>query len=86
MSDKTELIPIKETKLQGVLLRPRARWIDEGEKITKYVYGLEKRDFVSKQIIQLTLNDGNVLTETDEVVEDVNSFKINYHENKRRIL
>ena len=46
-----------------------------GRKITKHLCGLEKRNSVSKQMMTFTLNDGSVLTETDEVVEEVNSLK-----------
>lgn len=81
-SDKHELISIREKRMQGVLLRSRARWIAEGEKITKYFCGLEKRNFISKQVMKLTLNDGTVLTETDEIVQEVNSFYKNLYEKK----
>ena len=55
--------------MQGVLLRSRARWIVEGEKITKYSCRLEKNvTSPSKQIMKLTLNDDSVQTETDEEV------------------
>ena len=36
--------------MEGVLLRSKARWVAEGEKITKYFYSLEKRNFISKQM------------------------------------
>ena len=60
--------------------KSRTKWIAEGEKITKYVSGLEKRNFVSKQILKLTRNDGSVLTETHEIVKEVNSFYKNLYE------
>ena len=36
--------------MEGVLLRSKARWVAEGEKITKYFCSLEKRNFISKQM------------------------------------
>ena len=65
---------------QNVVPKSRTKWIAEGEKITKYVCGLEKRNFVSKQILKLTRNDGSVLTETHEIVKEVNSFYKNLYE------
>ena len=44
--------------MEGVLLRSRARWIAEGEKITKYFCELKKYNYVSKQMIELTANNG----------------------------
>ena len=42
--DKQELVAIRDKRMEGVLLRSRARWIADGEKITKYFCGLEKRN------------------------------------------
>ena len=36
------LVDIRQKKMEGVLLRSRARWVGEGDKITKYFCGLEK--------------------------------------------
>ena len=44
--------------MEGVLLRSRAREITEGEKITKYICGLKQRNYFSKQMVKLTLKNG----------------------------
>jgi len=51
-----KLIVLREKKMEGVLLQSRARWVAERDKITKYFCALEKRNYVSKQMIRLTLN------------------------------
>ena len=48
-----KLCELRQKKMEGVLLRSKARWVGEGEKITKYFCGLEKRNFISKQINKL---------------------------------
>ena len=55
-SYKQELIALREKKMEGVLLRSRARWVAEREKITKYFCALEKRNYVSKQMITHNIN------------------------------
>ena len=40
---------IREKRLQGTLIRSRGRWIEEGEKPSKYFLSLESRNFVSKK-------------------------------------
>ena len=45
-----ELKKIREKKLMGNLIRSRARWIEQGEKPTKYFFHLENRNFVSKRM------------------------------------
>ena len=37
------LVDIGQKKMEGILLRSRARWAGEEEKITKYFCGLEKK-------------------------------------------
>ena len=56
--DQQELVAIRDKRMEGVLLRSRARRIAEGDKITKYCYGLKKRNSISKQITKLTSNNG----------------------------
>ena len=60
--------------MEGVLLRSRARWIAEGEKVTTYFCGLEKRNYISKQMIKLTLNNGEEIYETKDIVKEVKTF------------
>ena len=55
--DKQELVAIRYKRMEGVLLRSRGRGIAEGEKITKYFYGVEKGNYISKQMTKLTLNN-----------------------------
>ena len=73
-SYKQELIALREKKMEGVLLRSRARWVAEGEKITKYFCAFEKRNYVSKQMIRLTLNNGEEIYETKDIIKEVKMF------------
>ena len=48
-----ELVSLRKKTMEGVLPRSKARWVAEGEKISKYFCNLEKRHYVSKQMIKL---------------------------------
>ena len=72
--DKQELVAIRDKRLGGVLLHSRARWIADGEKITKYFYGLEKRNYISKQMTKLTLNNGEEIYESKDIIKEVKVF------------
>jgi hypothetical protein len=72
-TSKKELVQIREKKMEGVLLRSRARWVADGEKITSYFCSLEKRNYVNKRITKLEHN-GNTLTAEKEIDNTVNHF------------
>jgi hypothetical protein len=65
---------MRENKMKGVLLRSKARWIAEGEKITKYFCSLEKRHYVNKRMVTLQNKDGKILKENDEIRSEVFDF------------
>ena len=69
-----ELVAIRDKRMEGVLLRSRARWIADGEKITKYFCGLEKRNYISKQMTKLTLNNGEEIHESKDITKEVKVF------------
>ena len=71
---KQDLIELREKRMKGVLLRSRARWVTDGEKITKYFCNLEKRNYVSKHMTKLVRNDGTILTDNNDIVKEVNTF------------
>ena len=43
-------------RLEGALVRSRGRWIEEGERPTKYFCGLEKRQYTKKYISSLEID------------------------------
>lgn len=83
---KLELVNLREIKMKGVMLRSRARWVAEGEKITKYFCSLEKRNYTSKQILKLTKSDGLITTDSKEIAQEVNKFYEGLYFNLREML
>ena len=39
---KNDLQMLRERKIEGIILRAKARWASQGEKVTKYFCNLEK--------------------------------------------
>ena len=60
--------------MEGVPLRSKARWVAEGERITKYFYSLEKRNIISKQMKKIEDKNGSVLEEPNAIVNKVQCF------------
>ena len=71
---KDELINFRKKKIEGVMIRSKARWSADGEKVTKYFCNLEKRHYVSKSMYKLEKDNGDILYETDDMLNETKSF------------
>ena len=58
---KNELENIRKERLKGAFIRSRAKWIEEGEKPSKYFCHLESRNFTNKLIPKIVECDGTVI-------------------------
>ena len=82
---KQTLLNIRKEKMDGILIRSRAKWAAQGEKVTKYFCGLEKRHYVSKQMFKLVDDNGITVTETEGMIERTRTFYEKLYK-KREIL
>lgn len=73
-SMKKELFDLRQKKMEGKIIRSKAKWIDDGEKVTKYFCNLENRNFVSKCMNTLINDNGAVLKEQPEILNETMSF------------
>ena len=69
-----ELNKLREKRLEGTMVRARARWIEQGEKPSKYFCNLENRNFVSKRIATLIKNNNVEVTDFNGINKEVSSF------------
>ena len=81
---KRELEKIREKKMQGVMIRAKAQWIQEGEKPTKYFCNLENQNFISKSMVKLLSKNNVELIEQDDIINETKSFYQNLY-SKRNI-
>ena len=71
---------------KGAMIRSRVRWCEEGEKHSKYFLNLEKRNHNNKTINKLQLENGNVIIDSEEILNQQKLFykklyKTSYGEN-----
>ena len=72
---KWNLEELRKRKLEGVILRSRARWYELGEKSTAYFLGLEKRNYLNKLIPSLQLESERI-TDQNEIIKTLeNHFR-----------
>ena len=61
-------------KTQGILLRTKARWVEQGEKNTKYFFGLEKANAKKKAMCQCQLPNGEIIHNPQQIVFEQAKF------------
>ena len=71
---QVELNKIREKRLEGTMIRAKARWIENGEKPTNYFCNLENRNFVSKRMVSLSRDDGTEINNFDSINNEVGNF------------
>ena len=65
---------LRKKKIEGMLIGSSARWIGDGEKVSKYFCNLEKRHYTSKIIRKIEKQDGTIVTEQDDIVKETKYF------------
>ncbi len=78
-TNERDLIQCKITdyyqeKDDGYLIRSKIRWIEEGEKSTKFFFNLEKSRQSKNVIRQIKDTNGNLQTEDNEILKAASNF------------
>ena len=71
---KDDLDLLYQHKLDGIFIRSRARWVEEGEKNSKYFLNLERRNKSVNCITKLKKDDESVITENVDILKSIESF------------
>ena len=71
---KIELGNKRQQKIEGLLLRSRANWHENGEKCSEYLCKLEKKNFIKKTITELIDENGQHITDPSEILLEQQNF------------
>ena len=71
---EAELDEIHDKKTKGAQIRSKLRWIEEGEKNSKYFLNLEKHNQSSNIIKELKTKDGKKIDKTNAILGEMQSF------------
>lgn len=71
---KFELRSIYEHKGKAAIFRSKCRWIEKGERSTKYFFNLEKRNYNKKTISELRLQDETTTNNEKLILESIESY------------
>lgn len=79
---QNELELIRKEHMKGLMVRARAKWIEEGEKPTKYFLALEKRNYINKTISKIANDSGVLITNQQEILSEIKYFYQTLYSNK----
>ena len=71
---KTELDDLYNKRTNGAILRSKARWHEEGEKLTKYFMSLEKRKQSRECMKKLQLEDSTIIEDSAAILAEQKNF------------
>ena len=83
---KNELTKLREEKLKGHIIRSRVQWLHLGEKPSKFFCGLEKIFFLEKTIRKITLENGDIVTDQNQILDKVKEFYAKLFKSKDSVL
>jgi len=70
---ENELKMIENEKINGIILRSKVKWAEDGEKNSKFFFNLEKRNYINKHITQLNI-EGTVITDPKLILDEEKHF------------
>ena len=76
---KNEFNRLCEIKGKGAMFRSKARWVEYGEKPTKYFLNMDKKRYNKKVISELKRADGNTIVNEQEIMTAIQTFYENLY-------
>jgi exonuclease III len=78
---KNELEKMDKEHINSIIFRSKTRWIEDGEKNTKYFLNLEKKNYLNKLISSLEI-DGKITSNSTAITEEQTRFYKNLYTEK----
>ena len=63
-----------ELKGKEAIFRSKVKWIEQGEKPTKYFFNLEKKNYVTKTLLQIKLDNGEITSDMKRINKQIDVF------------
>ena len=82
---RKELYDVRKVKMEGAKVRSKARWINDGEKVTKYFCNMENRNYASKCMNSIRKENGTLITGQLEILNETMSFYKDLYSNRHTL-
>ena len=76
---KKELQLQYDNKGKAAIFRSKCRWVEEGEKATKYFFNLEKRNYNRKTISEIKLENDETTTDETQILLMIQGYYSNLY-------
>ena len=76
---KIELQAIRNNRLEGMIAKSRVKWLQDGEKASRYFCNLENRNYTNKSTCFIQPNNGDVVFDQEEITEETKNFYVNLY-------
>ena len=73
-SKQADLVNLRRIKMDGVLLRAKTRWMEHGEKPSRYFLNMEKRNCVNRSINRITTENNTELNSSCNILNEARLF------------
>ena len=71
---KEELKQLHEVRGKEAMFRSKMKWVEQGEKPTKYFYNLEKTNYEKKLIREVKLENEKIISNPSQVNKEIEAF------------
>ena len=71
---KTELKSFYENKGRQAMFSAKCRWVENGERPTKYFFNLEKRNYNRKTISELWIQDDSTACNVKQILDQIEGY------------
>ena len=71
---KTELQTIYSRKRNAAIFSSKCRWVENGERPTKYFFNLERRNYNKKTISELRMEDETIIKNETQVLDAIENY------------
>ena len=76
---KTEPQSIYKEKGKQAMFQAKCRWVQNGERPTKYFFNLEKRNYKKKTIGEIRLQDDSITNDRNRILDQIENYYKNLY-------
>ena len=75
---------IQRVKTNGIMIRSKAKWVEYGERNSKYFLNLEKRNCNAKYIKKIINSDGTEICNPNQIIDEQVNFYSDPYKSKSK--